>query len=147
MRIGVPQESAEAERRDALVPEVVKKLVGKGHEVVVAAGAGETAVVPDALYVDAGAVIGDPWGRARGEGVAAGAGSVVGGPEADRVLESAGQSGGAFGGRGGGGDGVCDGGGPADLAGAVDARVELGVRRRDARGLAAPLDDACGCGW
>ncbi|QEC48517.1 Re/Si-specific NAD(P)(+) transhydrogenase subunit alpha [Baekduia soli] len=62
MRIGVPRESAEGERRVALVPEVVKKLVAKGHEVLVEAGAGEGALVPDALYAEAGAQIGDPWG-------------------------------------------------------------------------------------
>src|SRR3954468_7885626 len=62
MRIGVPKETVEGERRVALVPEVVKKLVGKGHEVVVEGGAGEAALVPDGLFADAGATIGDPWG-------------------------------------------------------------------------------------
>jgi NAD(P) transhydrogenase subunit alpha len=62
MRIGVPKESAEGERRVALVPETVKKLVAKGHEVVVESQAGQAALVPDELYVDAGATIGDPWG-------------------------------------------------------------------------------------
>lgn len=62
MRIGVPKEVAEGERRVALVPEVVRKLVAKGHEVVVEAGAGEAALVPDDLFVAAGAAIGDPWG-------------------------------------------------------------------------------------
>jgi NAD(P) transhydrogenase subunit alpha len=62
MRIGVPKEQAEGERRVALVPEVVRKLVAKGHEVTVEAGAGEAALVPDGLFADAGAGIGDPWG-------------------------------------------------------------------------------------
>jgi H+-translocating NAD(P) transhydrogenase subunit alpha len=62
MRIGVPKETAEGERRVALVPEVVRKLTGGGHEVVVEAGAGEHALLPDALYTDAGAQIGDPYG-------------------------------------------------------------------------------------
>jgi NAD(P) transhydrogenase subunit alpha len=62
MRIGVPKERAEGERRVALVPEVVKKLAAKGHEVVVEAGAGDAALVPDELFTDAGATIGDPWG-------------------------------------------------------------------------------------
>ncbi|MCW3021498.1 MAG: Re/Si-specific transhydrogenase subunit alpha [Conexibacter sp.] len=62
MKIGVPKESAEDERRVALVPEVVRKLVGKGHEIVVEGGAGQAALVPDELYTDAGATIGDPWG-------------------------------------------------------------------------------------
>src|SRR5919202_6639275 len=61
MRIGVPKETAEGERRVALVPEVVRKLVAKGHEVVVEAGAGVAALVPDDLYTEAGATIGDPW--------------------------------------------------------------------------------------
>jgi H+-translocating NAD(P) transhydrogenase subunit alpha len=62
MRIGVPMESAEGERRVALVPETVKKLVAKGHEVVVESQAGQAALVPDGLFADAGATIGDPWG-------------------------------------------------------------------------------------
>jgi H+-translocating NAD(P) transhydrogenase subunit alpha len=62
MRIGVPMESAEGERRVALVPETVKKLVAKGHEVTVESQAGQAALVPDDLYADAGATIGDPWG-------------------------------------------------------------------------------------
>lgn len=62
MRIGVPKESVEGERRVALVPETVKKLVAKGHEIVVESQAGQAALVPDELYTDAGATIGDPWG-------------------------------------------------------------------------------------
>src|ERR1044071_7262453 len=62
MRIGVPKETAEGERRVALVPETVKKLVAKGHEIVVETQAGQAALVPDDLYADAGATIGDPWG-------------------------------------------------------------------------------------
>ena len=62
MKVGVPRESADGERRVALVPEVVKRLQTKGVEVVVEAGAGEQALIPDALYTDAGASIGDPWG-------------------------------------------------------------------------------------
>jgi len=57
MRIGVPQETAEGERRVALVPEVVRKLAGgdKGIEVVVERGAGAGALIPDAQYEEAGA--------------------------------------------------------------------------------------------
>src|SRR2546429_395609 len=58
MKIAVPNESAGGERRVALVPDVIKRLSGKGHEVVVEAGAGEGARVPDALFEDAGAAIG-----------------------------------------------------------------------------------------
>jgi NAD(P) transhydrogenase subunit alpha len=65
MQIGVPAESAALERRVALVPEVVRKLTARGVEVVVAAGAGAGAMIPDALYEQAGARIGDDaaaWG-------------------------------------------------------------------------------------
>ena len=59
MRLGVPKETAEGERRVALVPEVVKKLVSQGLTVTVQPGAGEHALIPDAVYADAGATIGD----------------------------------------------------------------------------------------
>ena len=62
MRLGVPKETAEGERRVALVPEVVKKLKAKGVEVVVEPGAGVAALIPDALYEAAGAELGEPWG-------------------------------------------------------------------------------------
>jgi H+-translocating NAD(P) transhydrogenase subunit alpha len=61
MRIGVPKETAEGERRVALVPEVVRRLRSGDHEVVVESGAGEQALLPDALYTEAGATIGDPY--------------------------------------------------------------------------------------
>jgi len=57
MKIAVPKEIAAGERRVALVPDVVRKLTGNGHEVVVQAGAGEAAMIPDALYEEAGARI------------------------------------------------------------------------------------------
>ena len=62
MRLGVPKETVPQERRVALVPEVIKKLVAKGIEVVVEPGAGGPALLPDALYEAAGAQMGDPWG-------------------------------------------------------------------------------------
>jgi NAD(P) transhydrogenase subunit alpha len=55
----VPSETAGGERRVALVPDVVKKLEARGVEVDVAAGAGAGAVIPDVLYEQAGAKIGD----------------------------------------------------------------------------------------
>jgi NAD(P) transhydrogenase subunit alpha len=57
MRIGVPKETAEGEQRVALVPEVVRKLSSGdgGLEVVVERGAGAGALIPDALYEEAGA--------------------------------------------------------------------------------------------
>jgi NAD(P) transhydrogenase subunit alpha len=57
MRIGVPKETASGERRVALVPEVVSRLKAKGLEVVVQAGAGAEALLPDAAFAEAGARI------------------------------------------------------------------------------------------
>ena len=61
MKVGVPKETAENERRVALVPEVVKRLAAKEIGVVVESGAGAGALLPDELFTDAGAEIGDPW--------------------------------------------------------------------------------------
>jgi NAD(P) transhydrogenase subunit alpha len=63
--VGVPKETVDGERRVALVPEVVRKLTGRGLEVVVEAGAGARAIIPDELYAAAGAKIveaGEVWG-------------------------------------------------------------------------------------
>jgi NAD(P) transhydrogenase subunit alpha len=61
MRIGVPKETAPGERRVALVPEVVGKLVPAGFEVLIQRGAGEAASFPDAAYEEAGArIVDDP---------------------------------------------------------------------------------------
>jgi NAD(P) transhydrogenase subunit alpha len=57
MKIGVPKETAPGETRVASTPEVVKKLVGKGFELLVEAGAGEAASFDDADYVSAGAAV------------------------------------------------------------------------------------------
>jgi NAD(P) transhydrogenase subunit alpha len=65
MRVGVPKESREGERRVALIPDVVRSLTGEDVEVAVEAGAGEGAGHPDAEYSDAGASVGsgeDAWG-------------------------------------------------------------------------------------
>jgi NAD(P) transhydrogenase subunit alpha len=59
MQIGVPKESVAGERRVALVPDVVRKLTGQGHEVVVERGAGAEAMIPDAQFEDAGATLAD----------------------------------------------------------------------------------------
>ena len=61
MKIGVPKETAADERRVALVPDVVRRLAGAGHEVVIELGAGAGAEVPDGAYTEAGAEVGDPW--------------------------------------------------------------------------------------
>ncbi|WP_433624245.1 Re/Si-specific NAD(P)(+) transhydrogenase subunit alpha [Nocardia sp. CA-120079] len=60
-RVGVVRESNAGERRVALVPKIIPSLLKQGVEVVVEAGAGIGALIPDAAYVDAGATIGDPW--------------------------------------------------------------------------------------
>ena len=57
MKIAVPKETAAGERRVALVPDVVRRLTGSDHEMVVEAGAGEAAMIPDALFEEAGATI------------------------------------------------------------------------------------------
>src|SRR4051795_3202640 len=61
MVVGVPKETADGERRVAIVPDVVKRLQAKDVEVVIESGAGEAALIPDALFEEAGAKIGDPW--------------------------------------------------------------------------------------
>ena len=70
MRIGVPKETAEGERRVALVPDVVRRLAAGGHSVVLESGAGAAAGLPDSLFTDAGAELGDPYARRRGRAVA-----------------------------------------------------------------------------
>ena len=62
MKIGVPKETAEGERRVALIPDVVTSLTAKNLDVVVETGAGAEAGHPDSEYEEAGAEIGDPWG-------------------------------------------------------------------------------------
>jgi NAD(P) transhydrogenase subunit alpha len=57
----VPRETAAGERRVALIPEVVGKLVPGGFEVLVQRGAGEAAAFPDAAYDEAGAQLVDDW--------------------------------------------------------------------------------------
>jgi H+-translocating NAD(P) transhydrogenase subunit alpha len=66
VKIGVPKETAEGERRVALVPDVVRSLKKNEHvDVLVESGAGEAAGHPDSQYTDAGAEIAGPdaiWG-------------------------------------------------------------------------------------
>lgn len=59
--VGVVAESGSDERRVALVPKAVSALVNMGVSVVVESGAGDRALLPDSLYTDAGASIGDAW--------------------------------------------------------------------------------------
>ena len=55
MKLSVPKETAARERRVALVPDSVKKLVARKLEVLVERGAGEAAGAADAEYEKAGA--------------------------------------------------------------------------------------------
>ncbi len=59
--VGVPRQTAEGERRVALVPQVVARLRARGLTVVVEPGAGLGALIPDERFTTAGAVLGDPW--------------------------------------------------------------------------------------
>jgi NAD(P) transhydrogenase subunit alpha len=59
MKVGVPKELKAGERRVALVPDAVKKLVDAGFEVVVEREAGAHANLTDADYEEAGASVGD----------------------------------------------------------------------------------------
>src|SRR5438034_8575208 len=61
MRVGIPRETTQGERRVALVPETVGKLAAAGFERVVEQGAGAAASFPENAYTDAGAVSSDPW--------------------------------------------------------------------------------------
>jgi H+-translocating NAD(P) transhydrogenase subunit alpha len=57
VRVGVPKETGEGERRVALVPDVVRRMAAAGHEVLVEAGAGEAAGILDPAFTEAGATI------------------------------------------------------------------------------------------
>jgi len=57
LRIGVPKETATAEKRVATVPDVVEKLVKLGFSVAVESGAGDSADCSDDTYRAAGAEI------------------------------------------------------------------------------------------
>jgi alanine dehydrogenase len=66
LRIGVPSEAGNAERRVALAPYAASALVERGHEVFVEAGAGAHAHFSDAEYADAGAQVVDSAGELYG---------------------------------------------------------------------------------
>ena len=55
MKLAIPTESRPGERRVAVVPEIAKRLVDLGWDVVVQSGAGLEATFSDAAYVEAGA--------------------------------------------------------------------------------------------
>jgi NAD(P) transhydrogenase subunit alpha len=57
MKISIPRERRPGETRVAAVPDTVKKLVALGAEVVVEAGAGADANIPDQAFAEAGATV------------------------------------------------------------------------------------------
>jgi NAD(P) transhydrogenase subunit alpha len=57
MKVGIPKEILPGETRVAIIPESAKRIVEKGAEVVVEAGAGLAAGHPDEAYQEAGATI------------------------------------------------------------------------------------------
>jgi len=62
MRVGVPKESREGERRVALIPDVVRSLTEGSVDVAVESGAGEGSGHPDPEYSDADASVGSSEG-------------------------------------------------------------------------------------
>ncbi|CAN5880618.1 NAD(P) transhydrogenase subunit alpha [soil metagenome] len=55
LTVGAPAETAPGERRVALSPDGVARLLTAGHQVLIEAGAGAPAWFPDTAYADAGA--------------------------------------------------------------------------------------------
>jgi len=71
MRVAVPRETAPGERRVALVPESVQRLVTDGFTVGVETGAGDGAGFADTAYSEAGAEVGDAAGVYRDAAIVA----------------------------------------------------------------------------
>src|SRR5437762_13385171 len=68
VKVSVPKETKPGERRVALVPDLARKLVDAGFEVVVQSGAGAEANLPDDLYTEEGAtVVADAGEALRGD--------------------------------------------------------------------------------
>lgn len=66
MKIAIPREIVDGERRVAAVPETVKKLVKAGFEVGMEAGAGVAACMPDQEFLAAGAILAEDAGALLG---------------------------------------------------------------------------------
>ena len=66
-KVAVVRERFPGERRVALLPENVEKLIAVGYEVFVEQGAGEAAGISDELYEDSGATLTDRSGLAGAE--------------------------------------------------------------------------------
>jgi NAD(P) transhydrogenase subunit alpha len=78
LKIGIPKERREDERRAAASPETVKRYKGMGLEPVVEAGAGAGAAVADQVYEQAGASVADEAGVWDGSVAKIGCGRVMG---------------------------------------------------------------------
>ena len=57
MKIAIPKERREHEKRVAATPDTVKKLIGLGATVIVESGAGISAAISDDAFKDVGAEI------------------------------------------------------------------------------------------
>jgi NAD(P) transhydrogenase subunit alpha len=57
MRVAVPKETREGEKRVALVPDVISKLTKLGYQIAIESGAGLHSQASDALYTSAGAEV------------------------------------------------------------------------------------------
>jgi NAD(P) transhydrogenase subunit alpha len=62
MKIGIPKESLDGEARVATTPEIARKLIGAGLEVLVERGAGAASFYTDAAYEEAGVELTDAAG-------------------------------------------------------------------------------------
>lgn len=61
LTVGVPRERADAEKRVALIPDIVRRIVDTGVAVIVERGAGEGASIPDEQFEEVGAeIVSDP---------------------------------------------------------------------------------------
>ena len=67
VNIGIARETADGERRVAIVPETCKKLIAAGARVLVERGLGSGAYFPDQAYIDAGATVVDTASAAIGD--------------------------------------------------------------------------------
>ena len=57
MRVAVPREIRDGEKRVALVPDIINKLIKLGYDVVIESGAGVHAQATDDLFTAAGATV------------------------------------------------------------------------------------------
>ncbi len=59
MKLGVPKETKEKERRVALTPDICKKVISAGFEICIESGAGENSFYSDEKYKEAGCSVAD----------------------------------------------------------------------------------------